>query len=150
MELKASLKSTQRLLAIGIPRGKILGPPFSNTSLQWKSWVEKGIVDQLIIDQNSSRCPSMWHDLWPMHRGYGYLQNYIDGYNMNLLEEDLTSVYQPAFDGRNTKLYLARQWKQRSPEKERSLLEHQAVDGLVFSSFRYDNPEQIRRNDWRA
>ena len=92
----------------------------------------------------------MWHDLWPMHRGYGYEQNYLDGGNMNSLETDLTSVYQPAVGGRRTKLYLARQWKKRSPDIEQSLLEHPAVDGLVFSSFRHDNPEPIRRNDWRA
>ena len=150
MELKESLISSHKVLAIGAPRGNVLGPPFGNTSLQWKSWVEKGIVDQLIVDQNSSQCPSMWHDLWPMHRGYGYLQNYIDGVNLNSLEEDLNSVYHHVFDKRDTKLYLARQWKKRSPEKEQSLLEHPAVDGLVFSSFRHDNPGPIRRNDWKA
>lgn len=150
MELKETLKSSHRFLAIGVPRGQVLGPPFGNTALQWKTWVEKGIVDQLIIDQNSSRCPSMWHDLWPMHRGYGYLQNYLGGFNMNSLEEDLTSVYQPVFDKQDTKLYLARQWQQRSPQTENSLLKHPSVDGLVFSSFRHDNPGPIRRNDWRA
>ena len=150
MELKESLISSHKVLAIGAPRGNVLGPPLGNTSLQWKSWVEKGIVDQLIVDQNSSQCPSMWHDLWPMHRGYGYLQNYIDGVNLNSLEEDLNSVYHHVFDKRDTKLYLARQWKKRSPEKEQSLLEHPAVDGLVFSSFRHDNPGPIRRNDWKA
>jgi hypothetical protein len=92
----------------------------------------------------------MWHDLWPMHRGYGHLQNYLDGGNMNSLETDLTSVYQPVFDRRDTKLYLARQWQKRSPDKEQRLLEHPAVDGLVFSSFRHDNSGPIRRNDWKA
>ncbi len=92
----------------------------------------------------------MWHDLWPMHRGHGYLQNYLDGDNMNSLETDLTSVYQPEFERRDTKLYLARQWLKRSPDQEQGLLDHPAVDGLVFSSFRHDNPGPIRRNDWRA
>ncbi len=149
-ELNKRLKSSEYLLAVGVPRGNILGPPLGNASLQWPSWVKKGLVDQLVIDQNSSICPSMWHDLWPMHRGYGYVQNYLDGKNMNSLETDLTSVYQPAFEGRNTKLYLARQWNMRSPAEEKSLLDHPAVAGLVFSSFRHDNPGPIRRNDWRA
>jgi hypothetical protein len=149
-ELKQSLKGSRMLLAVGVPRGDILGPPFGNTALQWETWIENGIVDQLIIDQNSSRCPSMWHDLWPMHRGYGYLQNYIDGLNMNSLEQDLTSVYQPVFDNRNTKLFLARQWKQRLASKEQSLLEHPTVEGLVYSSFRHDNPGPIRRREWKA
>ena len=25
------------------------------------------------------QCPSLWHRLWPMHAGYGYLQDYLDG-----------------------------------------------------------------------
>lgn len=149
-ELKASLKDSQTLLAVGAPRGYILGPPFGNASLQWETWVAKGIVDQLIIDQNSSQCPSMWHDLWPMHRGYGYQQNYLDGFKMNTLEEDLTAVYQPVFQKQGAKLYLARQWQPRSPAKEKALLEHPCVEGLVFSSFRHDNPGPVRRNDWRA
>lgn len=149
-ELKERLSPNDSLLAVGAPRGNILGPPFGNASLQWRTWVKKGIVDHLIIDQNSSKCPSMWHDLWPMHRGYGYLQNYLDGGNMNSLATDLTTAYQPVFDRRDPQLYLARQWRKRSPAKEQSLLEHPAVDGLVFSSFRHDNPGPIRRNDWRA
>ena len=149
-ELKQSLIASQTLLAVGAPRGDVLGPPFGNTFLNWQTWVKKGIIDHLIIDQNSSRCPSMWHDLWPMHRGYGYRQNYLDGLHMNLLEADLTSLYQPVFDKRESKLYLARQWQPRSSIEEQSLLEHPVVGGLVFSSFRHDNPGPVRRNDWRT
>jgi hypothetical protein len=150
MELKKKLKRTHTLLALGAPRGDILGPPLGNATLQWKQWVEKGLVDHLVIDQHSSRCPSMWHDLWPMHRGYGYLQNYLNGINMNTLEDDLTNVYLPVFREQSAGLYLARQWQPRSPAKERTLLEHPCVEGLVFSSFRHDNPGPVRRNDWRA
>jgi len=149
-ELKDSLKSSRTLLAVGAPRGDVLGPPFGNSALQWKIWVQKGIIDHLVIDQNSSRCPSMWHDLWPMHRGYGYLQNYLDGLNMNTLEADLASVYQPVFQDQRAKLYLARQWQPHSPAREKTLLEHPCVEGLVFSSFRHDNPGPVNRNDWRA
>ena len=149
-ELNKSLKAGSYLLAVGAPRGNILGPPLGNASLQWPAWVKTGLVDHLFIDQNSSNCPSMWHDLWPMHRGYGYVQNYLDGKSMNSLETDLTSVYQPALEGCRTKLYLARQWQKRASGQERRLLDHPAVDGLVFSSFRHDNPGPIRRNDWRA
>ncbi len=149
-ELKQRLKGSHHLLAVGIPRGEVLGPPLGNTTLDWKTWVQKGLVDQLVIDQNSSRCPSMWHDLWPMHRGYGYLQNYVDGFNLNPIETDLTRVYQPALKNQSTKLFLARQWKPRSPAWEKRLSQYPVVEGLVFSSFRHDNPGPVSRNDWRA
>ena len=149
MELRESLPR-DAVLAAGVPRGSVLGPPLGNTSLQWDRWVEEGIVDHLVIDQNSSRCPSMWHHLWPMHRGYGYVQNYLDGLGMKPLEEDLMSSYLPVVRGRRVKLYVARQWRERSEVEERSLLGQPAVAGLVFSSFRHDNPGPASRNDWRA
>ncbi|MEJ2285054.1 MAG: hypothetical protein P8X85_15830, partial [Desulfobacterales bacterium] len=147
-ELKKNLEDSGTLLAVGAPRGHVLGPPFGNITLQWKTWVKQEIADHLVIDQNSSNCPSMWHDLWPMHRGYGYRQNYLDGFNMQPLTKDLTSVYQPVCQKSNTSLYLARQWQPRSPAEEKSLRRHPAVTGLVFSSFRHDNPGPVQRNDW--
>ena len=149
-ELRKALKDAHVPLSIGVPCGSILGPPLGNNTLQWKTWVEENIVDQLIIDQNSSQCPSMWHDLWPMHRGDGYVQNYLNGSGMKLLEEDIVKTYAPVFNRKRTKLYIARQWQERSESKEKELLQLPCVDGLVFSSFRHDNPGRIRRNNWNA
>ena len=138
------------MLSVGVPRGSVLGPPMGNSTLQWPIWIQEGLIDQLIIDQNSSRCPSMGHALWPMHRGYGYLQNYLDGRGMNSLEEDLVRTYGPVLDGKNAKLYVARQWRKRSEIKEKDLLQQPIVQGLVFSSFRHDNSGPISRNNWIA
>jgi hypothetical protein len=138
------------LLAVGAPRGRVLGPPLGNTLLQWDQWVNEGIVDQLVIDQNSSQCPSMWHQLWPMHRGYGYVQNYLDGPRMQPLAEDLGSTYWPVLRGKRAKLYVARQWQERSEATERALVAHPVVAGLVFSSFRHDNAGPVSRGDWSA
>jgi hypothetical protein len=149
-ELRKALSGEQRRLVLGLPRGTVLGPPMGNTTLQWPTWIREGIIEQLIIDQNSSQCPSMWHELWPMHRGYGYIQNYLDGRGMNLLEEDLVRTYAPVFDGKKSKLYVARQWQERSEIKEKDLLQQPIVQGLVFSSFRHDNPGPIQRNNWIA
>lgn len=149
-ELRRALNEVDVLLSVGVPRGSVFGPPMGNTSLQWPMWVREGIIDQLVIDQNSSQCPSMWHQLWPMHRGYGYLQNYLTGQGMNLLEEDIVKTYDPVFNRKNAKLYIARQWQKRSEKKEMQLSRLPGVAGLVFSSFRHDNPEAIRRANWVA
>jgi hypothetical protein len=85
-----------------------------------------------------------------MYRGYGYIQNYLDGRGMNLLKEDLVRTYAPVFDGKKAKLYVARQWQERSEIKEKDLLQQPIVQGLVFSSFRHDNPGPIQRNNWIA
>ena len=151
-ELRQALSDAHLPLfvAVGVPRGSVIGPPMGNITLQWQTWIRAGIVDQLVIDQNSSQCPSMWHALWPMHRGGGYIQNYLNGSGMKSLAEDLTDTYNPVLKKGRTKLYVARQWQERSETNEKELLRHTAVQGLVYSSFRHDNPGPISRNDWQA
>jgi len=149
-ELRQVLSKLGLTLAVGVQRGDIIGPPLGNWTLQWREWVARDLIDELIIDQNSSRCPSMWHQLWPMYRGYGYLQNVADGYNVRPLIEDLDLAYGPALLDSRVNLYVARQWVPRSEEAEAELLAHPAVSGLVFSTFRHDNPEAIARGDFVA
>ena len=149
-ELSARLAGMGKKLAVGAARGDVLGPPLGNATLQWRDWVEGGLIDHLVIDQNSSRCPSTWLDLWPMHRGDGYLQNYLDGTGLPDLIEHIDRVYGPVLKDRQTALYVARQWAPRDPEMEASLLDRPAVGGLVFSTFRHDNPGPVARGDWRA
>lgn len=149
-ELRQALLDRNIPLGVGIPRGYVMGPPLGNANLQWAKWIREGLVDYLIVDQNSSRCPSMWHDLWPMHRGFGYVQNYVDGFNMIPLVDDLNLSYGPVFEGNRSRLYVARQWVDRSETEEHRLLSHPAVDGLVFSTFRFDNQRQISKGNWDA
>jgi len=136
-------------LGIGIPRGDIIGPPLGNWPLEWQRWIAEGTIDHLVIGQNSSRCPSMWLDLWPMHRGEGYLQNYLDGSGMAPLSEQIAGDYGPALTGQPVDLYIARQWHNRDRREEAELLSAADVSGLVFSSFRHDNPGALERGDWR-
>jgi hypothetical protein len=117
--------------------------------LDWRAWVAEGLVDALVINQNSSRCPSMWHDLWPMHRGNGYVQNCLTGEGLPPLEQQLTADYAPALQERTARLYVARQWDARDEVRETALAAMPCVSGLVFSTFRHDNPEAVGRNDWR-
>jgi hypothetical protein len=149
-ELREALSACDRQLAVGAPRGDVLGPPLGNATLAWREWMTRGLVDALVIDQSSSQCPSMWHQLWPMHRGYGYVQNYIDGRNLPSLGEHLATTYAPVAARSRTQLFVARQWTARSDAEERALLHTPGVAGLVFSSFRHDNPAAIARGDWRG
>jgi len=83
--------------------------------------------------------------------GYVYLQNHADGYNIRSLTEDLDQTCGPALAGSRVKLYVvARQWVPRSEEAEAEILAHPAVSGLVFSTFRHDNPEAIARGSFVA
>src|SRR5262245_30594974 len=149
-ELRLALQRIGRKLAIGCARGDVLGPPLGNATLPWRDWVGQNLVDRLVINQNSSQCPSMWHQLWPMHRGSGYVQNYLDGSGLPSLEDHVSGTYGPVVAGRGVELYVARQWCERSPEIESRLSAIDGVSGLVFGSFRHDNPDAVGRNDWRA
>jgi len=148
-ELRAALVPLGRRLSVGVPRGDVIGPPLGNMTLDWRTWVAEGLVDALVVNQNSSRCPSMWHDLWPMHRGGGYMQNHLTGEGLPPLEAQLRATYAPALAGRSARLYVARQWDCRDEVQERQVSSEPGVSGLVFSTFRHDNPEAVRRNDWR-
>ena len=152
-ELRDELKRrglADRRIGVGVVRGDVLGPPLGNTTLDWRNWISHGLVDHLIVDQNSSQCPSMWHQLWPMHRGTGYVQNYLDGHGLPELADHLRTTYAPAVEGSATQLFVARQWSQRCADEERELCAIPGVAGLVFSSLRHDNPAAIARGDWRA
>ena len=146
-EIRDALNESGKRLSIGCARGDVWGPPFGNATLQWREWASRGLIDELVIDQNSSQCPSLHHQLWPMHRGYGYLQNYWDGHNMPPIGEHMAQ-YAQALEPHGTELYVARQWDERSYDEEAALTGHQGVSGLVFSSFRHDNPGPIARGDW--
>jgi len=156
-ELGERLRNINRQLGVGIARGDVIGPPLGNATLQWQEWIQRspdltrsGLpVDQFVIDQNSSQCPSMWHQLWPMHRGTGYVQNYLDGGGLPPLRDHVTE-YAAAVSGSPTELYVARQWCERNENEERELASICGVTGLVFGSFRHDNRGAIQRANWTA
>jgi hypothetical protein len=149
-ELRVALRRAGKRMAIGCARGDVVGPPLGNTTLPWRDWVRHDLVDRLIIDQNSSQCPSMWHQLWPMHRGKGYVQNYLDATGLPTLVEHVATTYAPILARSHAELFVARQWCERSSDAEACLAETPGVTGLVFGSFRHDNPEAAKRNEWRA
>ena len=150
MVLRNELKKKNMTLSVGLARGDIIGPPLGNTTLQWRKWIKDGLVDKLIINQSSCQCPSIHHKLWPMHNGSGYVQNYLDSCNLPPIEKHLNETYFPIISKSSVNLYVARQWNQRSKMEEMQLLNNPSVSGLVFSSFRFDNPGPLARSNWVA
>jgi len=143
-ELRSVLNKIDVKLSIGVARGDVIGPPMGNTSLHWREWIQKNLIDELIINQNSSQCPSLWHQLWPMHRGTGYIQNYLNENNLPPLLQHIDKSYFQYINKSTIKLYVARQWNEWSPKQESEILNYSSVSGLVFSSFRFDNEGFIR------
>ena len=78
------------------------------------------------------------------------MQNYLDGTGMPRLADQLSEAYAPVFAGSAAQLFVARQWCESSREHDASLSAIPGVTGLVHGSFRFDNPDAIRRGDWRA
>ena len=69
--------------------------------------------------------------------------------NLFPLNQQLVSSYEPAIEVSTVGLYVARQWDERSKTEE-ALLGGTGVNGLVFSSFRFDNPKTVASGDWSA
>jgi hypothetical protein len=147
-EVKELLNQRGLALAVGIPRASYLGPPIGNLYLDWPAWVREGLVDTLVIDQVAAVCPSTWTRLWSGDQGYGYVQNYLTGKGMAALDEDVETSWAPVVSETDASLYLARMWSPPDPAEQTRLLALPAVDGLVFSSFRYDNPKVVERELW--
>ncbi len=85
-----------------------------------------------------------------MHRGYGYAQSSLDGRGLASLQDQLRDAYAPSFADSARRLFVARQWEPRDQEQERRLRGLAEVDGLVFSTFRHDNPGPVARDDYWA
>lgn len=148
--MRRDLEALDVGLSIGLPCGDVIGPPRGNWAIEWRTWAEEGLVDALVVDQNSSRCPSMWYQLWPMPRGYGYPRNPTNDLHLPPVTDLLRDDYLPIAAKTGIALSVARQWSPRSPEAEARLLALPGVAGLAFSTFRHDNPAAIARGAFYA
>jgi len=143
-EIRKDLNDKNKSLAIGIPTGDILGPPIGNTIIDWRKWIEEDLINDLIINQNSTYCPSVLNRLWPMHRGYGYIQNYTTGYKILSLWSCLNRDYLPCIKNSSTDLYVSTQWDVVQSHKGRDLPVSNDY-GFVYGSFEFDNPGIVEK-----
>jgi hypothetical protein len=117
-----------------------------NLHLDWRTWVAAQIVDELVINQVATRCPSNWTTIWPDHSGYGYVQNYDENIGLLPLEMDVRANYSPYCTMNGCQLYISRLHWSADERFHAQLLALPGVTGLVLSSFRLDNQTVIQRN----
>ncbi|MBN1512128.1 MAG: hypothetical protein JXB13_08945 [Phycisphaerae bacterium] len=101
-DLRAAMPEGKRIYA-GLPRGRVLGPPYGNMSLHWRTLVEDGLIDGLIVGHTSGR----W--LYPLmnrpHAELGYLSSEDDNLNIPSLEESV-DLYAPVCREHGVKFYF--------------------------------------------
>jgi hypothetical protein len=102
-DVKTHVSRKGQKLAIGIPQGEYLGPPFGNMKLQWQQWVSEKIIDELVvghITQERSRYPDR------NQRAYGYIQNQEENLNLPPIEQAIAESYGPLCRKHGVKLYV--------------------------------------------
>lgn len=122
-------------VTVGIPRADHLGPPVGNLTLEWRRWMDDGLVDELVVDQVAAVCPSTWLDMWPRDHGYGYLE--ADARSRPDLLPDLVERWGPAAVATGVPVSVARMWHEPDPEVEAAIREVEGIRGTVHGSFRW-------------
>jgi hypothetical protein len=145
-EVRAFTRERGLRLAVGLPQGNYVGPPVGNLHLDWRTWVAAEIMDELVINQVATRCPSNWTTIWPGHSGYGYVQNYDGNIGLLPLEMEVRANYGPYCTMHGCQLYISRLHWSADERFHAQLLALPGVTGLVLSSFRLDNQTVIQRN----
>jgi len=101
-----------RKICMAIPRGDHIGPPFGNMYLDWRTWVAKGLVDELVIGMTTGS------GHYPPPYAYGYINNSDFGIGMNPLEYDIREVYGPVCKQHGAKLFAPRSSVGSDKDKE--------------------------------
>jgi len=90
-ELRGELQRRGKKLAIGVPRLGIIGPPYGNMTLPWRTWVKEKLIDELVIGVKSGN----FH--YPSQKGRdrerGYLASGDDRFGMQPLLTDVRETY---------------------------------------------------------
>jgi hypothetical protein len=92
-ELRAEMSRRGKRVAVAIPCGESIGPPYGNMTLQWRDWVTEKLVDELVIGVGSGN----WH--YPSMKGKdrerGYLASQDEGWGLPPLDEAVRTAYAP-------------------------------------------------------
>ena len=129
-DIKDLLRPMGRKLAVAMPRCGRLGPPFGNLYLDWRAWVETGIVDDLAIAELSGR----W--LHPdVPAGYGYVGSDEDEIGTHPLLVDVNQVYGPVCRAHGCRLYVLDNIDEQARAQ---VLESPYLTGMVWYASRFE------------
>lgn len=102
-EVKKHVQSKGQSLSIGVAQGDYIGPPFGNMKLQWRQWVSKGIIDELVIGHITNERARYPHRT---QRAMGYIQNQEEGMGLPPIEEAVRDNYGPLCQQHGVDLHL--------------------------------------------
>ena len=150
-QAKQLLQKGRQRLSLAIPRGQYLGPPYGNLYLDWKHWVRKGLVDELVVNVISGR------QLTEGLSGHGYPCNPEEDIGTNPLSQDLGEIYGPVCREAGCPLFLGAGVDLNRHEPNASELRQLArlpgFDGFVFTTGnlgeRFSFDKRDRPISWR-
>jgi hypothetical protein len=90
-------------VSLGVPQGEHAGPPIGNIELQWRTWVEEKLVDDLIVGHHTLQ-RATYNDRW--QRPWGFIQDQDEKIGLPPIEVSLERDYGPLCRKHGVKLYV--------------------------------------------
>lgn len=103
-ELRGEMSKRGKQIALAVPRGDYIGPPYGNLHLDWRTWAREKLMDDLVPGVISGS----WH--YPKERTdreLGYLCSQEAGFGMEALGDDPLRAYSEACRESGVRLYPA-------------------------------------------
>lgn len=133
-ELRAAMKERGKRLAVAIPRGDIVGPPYGNMTLDWRTWVSEGLVDELVVGPTSGS----WHypSMKDKDRERGYLASQDEGWGAPSVDQIIDDLHGPLCEEHGVRLLVPGGWGSRTAREriEASPLSGYALNASSFVS----------------
>lgn len=131
-ELHAEMARRGKRVIAAIPRSDVLGPPYGNMTLPWREWVERKLVDGLVVGVGSGN----FH--YPSMRGRdrerGYLASQDEGWGLPPVDEDVRQRYAPLCRKHGVELRLqGGSWTRMARERAERL----GLTGYMLGSFSF-------------
>ena len=128
-EFSQVLHARGKKLAIGIPLGDCLGPPYGHQQLDWPTWVKDGLIDELSIGIRTG------NEHYPSMRGHdkerGYRLSADEGWGLPDWRAEVAERYGPLC--RANGVILRRAWGLPGPSLEADLAAL-PLDGFMINA----------------